>query len=193
VALYKKERELGIDSDIIDLREKAFSELHVARRNVIDLRIRAESEFLTDNKDKEVTLAKLDAEIDFKKSLLEEVRTFETVRAERDSYKVEAEASNLDINRQAIKLLIERNMMHSPYNSWGPQTSHQDQAQSCRPNACPSTPKHVCSNKCKEEEKDFYEGIVTYYRLSNPKLVKEEEEICSQPRCLSDRLKNKIK
>lgn len=53
-------------------------------------------------------------------------------------------------------------------------------------------PKHVCKETCKEEHNDFYEGIVTYHRLSNPKLVKEEEKICKNPKCLLARIKTKI-
>jgi hypothetical protein len=54
-------------------------------------------------------------------------------------------------------------------------------------------PQHVCSKKCKEEEKDFYEGIVTYHKLSHPELVKKEEELCNDSKCLVERINNKLK
>ena len=55
-----------------------------------------------------------------------------------------------------------------------------------------SKPKHVCSETCKEEQNDFYDGIVTYHRLSNSKIVEEEKKICKSPKCLLARIKTKI-
>lgn len=53
--------------------------------------------------------------------------------------------------------------------------------------------KHMCKATCKEEEMDFYEGIITYHRLSTPELVEKEEKVCKNPRCLLERIKINIK
>ena len=53
--------------------------------------------------------------------------------------------------------------------------------------------KHYCENPCKTEEYDFYSGLVTYYELLHPALVKELKCECGDKKCLVERIKNKLK
>ena len=54
-------------------------------------------------------------------------------------------------------------------------------------------PKHQCCKECKSEHEDYYEGLVTYYRLHNPSVVLEEEKVCKKSACLVERIKIKLK
>lgn len=54
--------------------------------------------------------------------------------------------------------------------------------------------KHKCSAApCKEEETDFYEGIITYHKLLHPNVVEKHSKICKKSTCLLARIKNDIK
>ena len=98
-----------------------------------------------------------------------------------------------DLNKEAVQLLYqnyrERKQSVSSF-------SNVDMSYDCRVSPqqamCQPKVKHTCCKTCKEEHEDYYSGLITYYKLSSPKLVEQESMVCSKPACLSERLKAKL-
>lgn len=93
VYLYKREKMLEVDRSIVTKDAEAFLNLHTFRKELIDKRITDQNTFVENSESMKVEIAKLDAELGFKAGLIAEVKEFVKVRAERDAYKAEAEAS----------------------------------------------------------------------------------------------------
>lgn len=70
IALYRRERELEVDVNIKDKEIESFKNLHVIRRKNVDAIAEAEHEYHQGKQDKEVKLARLDAEIKDKEALI---------------------------------------------------------------------------------------------------------------------------
>ncbi len=93
--LYKDRKELMVDIEFNQARKSLSSDFNAFHFQINDQKLEVEKELFRRTGDRNVELAKLDAEILFKRELIDEVKNFVAVRAERDSYKAKADASEL--------------------------------------------------------------------------------------------------
>lgn len=102
--VYRREREIMIDRDTLEREQRAFSDLHVKRKTILDELFTLEHEYHNGAEKKRTELVKLDTEILYKKDIIANAEKLkadnDVIRAQSATYKATAEAQQVVISSQ---------------------------------------------------------------------------------------------